>query len=216
MMPCHFDGADMVEDEDIVAGDRDPIGNTGLAERLEQHSRRNGFTLGVAMGACILIGLAGFIYLYTHITILPDFSQKLSVTDVPVSRAPSGSSVAGSQSQLITPAATVPPGTPNANATSIAGLSTTAASSAAASAGPRASGTPTVFKANFRITGGFTIRFRSDASTSSTIIKSLPPGTELQYLNQEQTVDGEVWRKLRDASGAEGWVRDIDLEKIPG
>lgn len=213
-MPCHFDGADMVEDEDIVAGDRDPIGNTGLAERLEQHSRRNGFTLGVAMGACILIGLAGFIYLYTHITILPDFSQKLSVTDVPSSRVPSGSSAAGSQ--LITPAATVPPGTPNANATSIAGLSTTAASSAAASAGPRAFGTPTVFKANFRITGGFTIRFRSDASTSSTIIKSLPPGTELQYLNQEQTVDGEVWRKLRDASGAEGWVRDIDLEKIPG
>jgi len=80
----------MVEDGQIVAGDRDPIGNTGLAERLEQHSRRNGFTLGVAMGACILIGLAGFIYLYTHITILPDFSQKLSVTDVPTSRAPSG------------------------------------------------------------------------------------------------------------------------------
>ena len=206
----------------IVAGDRDPIGNTGLTERLEQHSRRNGFTLGVAMGACILIGLAGFIYLYTHITILPDFSQKLSVTDVPSSRAPSGSSAAGSQSQLITPAATVPPGTPNANATSIAGLSTTAASSAtanssgAASTGLRASGTPTVFKANFRIAGGFTIRFRGDASTSSAIVKSLPPGTELQYLNQEQTVDGEVWRKLRDASGAEGWVRDIDLEKIPG
>ncbi len=221
MMPCHFDGMDMVEDGQIVAGDRDPIGNTGLAERLEQHSRRNGFTLGVAMGACILIGLAGFIYLYTHITILPDFSQKLSVTDVPASRAPSGSSAAGSQSQLITPAATVLPGTPNANATSVAGLSTTAASSATvnssgATAGPRASGTPTVFKANFRIAGGFTIRFRSDASTASAIVKSLPPGTELQYLNQEQTVDGEVWRRLRDASGAEGWVRDIDLEKIPG
>ncbi len=219
-MPCHFGGVDMVKDGQIVAGDRDPIGNTGLTERLEQHSRRNGFALGVAMGACILIGLAGFIYLYTHITILPDFSQKLSVTDVPSSRVPSGSSAAGTQSQLITPAATVPPGTPNANATSIAGLSTTAAGSATANsnaaAGPRPSGTPTVFKANFRITGGFTIRFRSDASTSSAIVKSLPPGTELQYLNQEQTVDGEVWRKLRDAGGVEGWVRDIDLEKIPG
>ncbi|MDQ2786044.1 MAG: SH3 domain-containing protein [Chloroflexota bacterium] len=202
-----------------MAGDRDPIGNTGLTERLEQHSRRNGFTLGVAMGACILIGLAGFIYLYTHLTILPDFSQKLSVTDVPAARAASGSSAAGSQ--LITPAATIKPGTPNANATSIAGISTTAASSATANSsvatpGASASGTPTVFKANFRIAGGFTIRFRSDATTSSAIVKSLPPGTELQYLNQEQTVDGEVWRKLRDATGAEGWVRDIDLEKLPG
>lgn len=205
-----------------MAGDRDPIGNTGLTERLEQHSRRNGFALGVAMAACILIGLAGFIYLYTHIVILPDFSQKLSITEPPSSRVPSGSSVAGSQ--LITPAATIRPGTPNANATSVASISTTAASSAAASStalaattGPRASGTPTAtFRANFRIAGGPTIRFRSDASTSSAIVKTLPPGTELQYLNQDQTVDGEVWRKLRDATGAEGWVRDIDLEKIPG
>lgn len=204
-----------------MAGDRDPIGNTGLTERLEQHSRRNGFALGVAMAVCILIGLAGFIYLYTHITILPDFSQKLSITDVPSSRVPSGSSAAGSQ--LITPPATRPPGTPNANATSIASLSTAAASSAVASStgqatstGARGSGTPATFKANFRIAGGFTIRFRSDASTSSAVVKTLPPGTELQYLNQDQTVDGEVWRKLRDASGAEGWVRDIDLEKIPG
>jgi hypothetical protein len=207
-----------------VAGDRDPIGNTGLAERLEQHSRRNGFALGVAMGACILIGLAGFIYLYTHIIILPDFSQKLNVTEPPAARVSSGSSVAGSQ--LITPAATIRPGTPNANATSIASISTSAASSASsnlatttaarASGTPSGSGTPTAFKANFRIAGGFTVRFRSDASTSSSIVKSLPPGTELQYLNQDQTVDGEVWRKLRDATGAEGWVRDIDLEKIPG
>ncbi len=193
-----------------MAGDRDPIGNTGLTERLEQHSRRNGFALGVAMAACILIGLAGFIYLYTHIVILPDFSQKLSITEPPSSRVPSGSSVAGSQ--LITPAATIRPGTPNANATSVASISTTAATT-----GPRASGTPTAtFRANFRIAGGPTIRFRSDASTSSAIVKTLPPGTELQYLNQDQTVDGEVWRKLRDATGAEGWVRDIDLEKIPG
>ena len=208
-----------------MAGDRDPIGNTGLTERLEQHSRRNGFTLGVAMGVCILIGLAGFIYLYTHIIILPDFSQKLNITEPPSARVASGSSVAGSQ--LITPAATIRPGTPNANATSIASISTTAASSAnasnlatttaaRASGSPSGSGTPTAFKANFRIAGGPTVRFRSDASTSSSIVKSLPPGTELQYLNQDQTVDGEVWRKLRDASGAEGWVRDIDLEKIPG
>ncbi|GEM_PF-6911458 len=204
-----------------MAGDRDPIGNTGLTERLEQHSRRNGFTLGVAMAVCILIGLAGFIYLYTHITILPDFSNKLGVTVPASSRAPSGSSVSGSQ--FITPAATVRPGTPNANATSIASIATTAArnpgtisSGSATTTGTRVSGTSTTFAPNFRIAGGFTINFRSDASKSSSVVKTLPPGTELQFLNQTQEVEGEVWRKLRDASGAEGWVRDIDLEKIPG
>ncbi|MHB8646331.1 MAG: SH3 domain-containing protein [Thermomicrobiales bacterium] len=203
-----------------MAGDRDPIGNTGLTERLEQHSRRNGFTLGIAMAVCILIGLAGFIYLYTHITILPDFSNQLSVTAPVSSRVPSGSSVSGSQ--FITPAPTVLPGTPNANATTIASISTTAARNPGTSisgssiTGTRAFGTPTTFNPNFRIAGGFTINFRNDASTSSAVVKTLAPGTELQYLNQQQTVQGEVWRKLRDASGAEGWVRDIDLEKIPG
>ena len=201
-----------------VAGDRDPIANTGLPERLEQHSRRNGFTIGVAMAACMLIGLALFIYLYTHITILPDFSQKLTTTDIPSTRGPAGSSVAGTQ--LITPPATLPPGTPNANATSAASVpSATPASSSAASTvtGTRTVGTPTTtFQANFRIVGGSTINFRSDASRSSSVVKTLPPGTELQFLNQTQEVDGEVWRKLRDQTGAEGWVRDIDLEKLPG
>lgn len=204
-----------------MAGDRDPIANTGLTERLEQHSRRNGFALGVAMAVCILIGLAGFIYLYTHITILPDVSQKLTATDIPTTRGPAGSSVSGAQ--LITPPATVRPGTPNANATSVASIPTTTGSTAASGSasatvtGARASGTPgTAFKPNFRIVGGITINFRSDASRSSGIVKTLPPGTELQFLNQTQEVEGEVWRKLRDQAGAEGWVRDIDLEKIPG
>lgn len=219
MMPWHFGGTGTAKGGQNVAGDRDPISNTGLAERLEQHSRRNGFTLGVAMAICIVIGLAGFIYLYTHISILPDFSNKLTVTDVPSSRVPSGSSVAGSQG--ITPAATVRPGTPNANATQVANPPTAATNSTAlaggtAGIGARASGTPTAFKANFRIAGGFTINFRSDASKSSSVVKTLPPGTELQFVNQTQEVDGEVWRKLRDQQGAEGWVRDIDLEKIPG
>lgn len=206
-----------------MAGDRDPIANTGLTERLEQHSRRNGFTLGIAMAVCILILLAGFIYIYTHITILPDFSNKLTSTEAASTSAAGGSVVSGSQ--LITPPVTLPPGTPNANATAVASVPTSAASSPLATSGAgtanatgvRGTVTPTTtFRANFRIAGGPTINFRSDASKSSAVVKTLPPGTELQYLNQTQEVDGEVWRKLRDAASAEGWVRDIDLEKIPG
>ncbi len=209
-----------------MAGDRDPIANTGLAERLQQHSQRNGYALGIAMALCILIGFAGFIYLYTHITILPDFSNKLSSTDVPVTRVPAGSAVPGSQ--FITPPASRQPGTPNANATAVAPVPTGAASgNANVGVGPNATGatpaastgTPaasTAFKASFRIVGGPSINFRSDAGKSNSVVKTLPPGTELQFLNQTQEVQGEVWRKLRDSTGAEGWVRDIDLEKIPG
>ena len=203
-----------------MAGDRDPIANTGLTERLEQHSRRNGFTIGVAMAICILIGFAFFIYLYTHITILPDFSNKLPVTEIPANRAASsGSSVAGTQ--FITPPATrIASGTPNVNATLAADVPTITPNPSTASGSGTATGNRTAtaqaFKPNFRIAGGFTINFRSDASKSSSVVKTLPPGTELQFVNQTQEVDGEVWRKLRDATGTEGWVRDIDLEKIPG
>lgn len=208
-----------------MAGERDAIGNTGLAERLEQHSRKNGVALGVAMGICILIAIAGFIYLYTRITILPDFANRLDTTSV-AARAPSGGTVvAGGQG--ITPPATVPRGTPNQNATAQASVPTnTPGSSATATPAPsgtstgtgtRPAVTPTAtFKPNFRIAGGFTINFRSEPGKSSSIVKTLPPGTELQFLNQTQELDGEVWRRLRDTSGAEGWVRDIDLEKIPG
>lgn len=208
-----------------VAGERDAIGNTGLAERLEQHSRKNGVALGVAMGVCILIAIAGFIYLYTRITILPDFATRLETTSVAAARAPAGgTTIAGAQG--ITPPATVPRGTPNQNATAQASVPTSTPGSNAATPAPtdtatgtgtRPAATPTAtFRPNFRIAGGFTINFRSEPGKSSAIVKTLPPGTELQFLNQTQELDGEVWRRLRDTSGAEGWVRDIDLEKIPG
>jgi hypothetical protein len=206
-----------------VAGDRDPIANTGLSERLEQHSRQNGFALGVAMAACILIALAGFIYLYTHITILPDFSNRIDTTSVPSSRQPvSGTPVPGGQG--ITPPATIRPGTPNANATTQASVPSATPGNAGPTSPPATPGTGTpstgatataAFKPNYRIAGGFTINFRSGPSKTDPVVKTLPPGTELQFLNQTQEVDGEVWRRLRDAAGAEGWVRDIDLEKIP-
>jgi hypothetical protein len=208
-----------------VAGDRDPIANTGLTERLEQHSQKNGFTLGIAMAGCILIAFAGFIYLYTHITILPDFSNHIDATNIPSSRQPvSGTSVPGVQG--ITPPATIRPGTPNANATTQASVPSPTPRSAAGATQPPAAtpgtGTPTTlatptttFAPNYHIAGGFTINFRSGPSKNDPVVKTLPPGTELQFLNQTQEVEGEVWRRLRDAVGAEGWVRDIDLEKIP-
>ena len=68
---------------------------------------------------CILIGLAGFIYLYTHITILPDFSQKLNITEIPSTRVPVGF-IGRRLATDYTRPRRLRPGTPNANATSVA------------------------------------------------------------------------------------------------
>lgn len=206
-----------------MAGDRDPIANTGLAERLEQHSRQNGIALGVAMALCMVIGIAGFIYLYTHINILPDARSRLP--DPPT--VSSGSAVAGAQ--FTTPAASRTVGTPGANATALATLTVGTATPAVATMPsgatmPAPSGTPTTpgptatptFKANYRIVGGPSINLRREPGTTNAIVRTLPPGTELQWSGQSQEVGADKWLRLRDQSGSEGWVREIDLEKIPG
>jgi len=175
------------------------------------------------MAGCILIAFGGFIYLYTHITILPDFSNRLDVTSIASTRQPAGgTAITGGQG--ITPPATIRPGTPNANATTQASVPSATPGNVAPTPPPATpgAGTPTAgatatttFTPNYRIAGGFTINFRSGPSKTDPVVRTLPPGAELQFLNQTQEVDGEVWRRLRDATGAEGWVRDIDLEKIP-
>ena len=49
---------------------------------------------------------------------------------------------------------------------------------------------------------------------------SLPPGTELQYLDdtqpsQDQNADGDVaWMNFRLEDGREGWIRQIDVDSV--
>lgn len=198
------------------------MSNTGLSERLEQHSRRGGVALGTAMALCILIALAGFIYLYTHLDFFPD-------TRVRATNPAAGGMISGSGSattRQLTPAASAAVGTPGANATNIASetVSTASASTVTQATSPAASGTPgtagptatPAFTANYRIVGGQAINFRSDPGTMSDRLKSLPPGTELQYLGQSQEVASDKWLRMRDQTGTEGWVREIDVEKLPG
>lgn len=207
-----------------VARNPDPLSNTGLTERLEQQSRRGGATLGVAMALCIAIGIAGFVYLYNRLDFFPDARTRAT------NPAAGGLLAGGSASAAVrlSPVGTRPAGTPGANATAIAGaaVATAAATAPAAtptpatpaaspSVSPVASATP-AFSANYRIVGGQPIVFRAEAGTSSARLKSLPPGTELQYLGQTQELGADRWLRLRDSSSTEGWVREIDLEKLPG
>jgi len=209
----------------VVARDGDPLSNTGLSERLEQHSRHGGVALGTAMALCIVIAFGGFIYLYTHLDFFPDARARATN---PAAGGLVGASGSATTRQL-TPAASATFGTPGANATSIASetVGTATPSTAAKPSAPAASGTPSMpgtpgptptpsFTPNYRIVGGQAINFRSDPGTSSNRLKSLPPASELQYLGQSQEVGGDKWLRMRDQTGTEGWVREIDVEKLPG
>jgi hypothetical protein len=40
---------------------------------------------------------------------------------------------------------------------------------------------------------------------SNPIIRRLPKGSRIVYLNEYRTIDGEIWAKVR-GNGSDGWI----------
>ncbi|MCC7371926.1 MAG: SH3 domain-containing protein [Chloroflexi bacterium] len=55
-------------------------------------------------------------------------------------------------------------------------------------------------------TGGSNLNLRANAGERSQRLKSVPEGSLLEIVGADQTADGVVWRNVRDASGASGFV----------
>jgi len=83
------------------------------------------------------------------------------------------------------------------------------AATQAAAAAPSA----VVFTADYQVRGPRRVNFRTSPGTADadTIIESLDPGTQLQYLNQDDTSTGTRWMKFRTQDGTQGWMREIDV-----
>jgi hypothetical protein len=78
------------------------------------------------------------------------------------------------------------------------------------------SGTDTAFQATHTSNPDFRINLRPGPSVDSgTEITQLDPGTELQFLGDEETDDdGEVWMHVQTEDGFDGWIREIDTVPI--
>lgn len=55
-------------------------------------------------------------------------------------------------------------------------------------------------------TGGEGLSLRSAPTTNAARLKTLPDGSTLEGLGQEQAAEGRSWRQVRDQAGATGWV----------
>lgn len=175
--------------------------DTGLTNRLRQHSRRAGIMVGVTMVLTIAICVGGFATIYAKLN--PSFSDFAGLS--PRATPTLTSSVAQIPGALPT---SVPAAQPTATATPKP-APTKAATAAAGTA------TSTAFQADYQTTSEFRLNFRSVPSQdegSDTIIEGLDPNTPLQYLNQQQTDDnGQLWMKFELQDGTIGWLRKVDV-----
>jgi hypothetical protein len=82
---------------------------------------------------------------------------------------------------------------------------------------PTALVVPTVVPQRFVVTGtsGQGLFLRSEASTASTIITTLPEGTVLEQIGAEVLAPDRLWRHVRTPDGREGYVAGDFLTKVP-
>jgi Bacterial SH3 domain len=165
----------------------------GLTSRLRQHSRKSGMLVGLSMAIAIGICIVAFIWIYVRVG--PFFSDFIPAN-----------------SNDVTPVSSLLTGTPTDSGSPIAGVVLTSPSP---STTPSVSASPTsVWQATHKIVAGETVNFRAGPSTVSDIVDVLPPGTELQFVGQQQETSGVTWMRFESNDGTEGWVRSVDVEPI--
>ena len=171
--------------------------DSGLSTRLRQQSRRAGLMVGITMVLAIAICIFGAAGLFAWLS--RPFSDLIPVV-APAAQVQSTAEPAGQQPAVeeqeiaAQPEPTQPP----------------------PAAAPTNSPTADSFGPTHQIGAGQSVNFRSGPSTTDPIIIALPPGTPLQYLNEdaptENPSDGDRWMRFRNEAGDEGWIREIDTE----
>lgn len=180
--------------------------DTGLSNRLRQHSRRSGIAVGLTMAATIALCVLTSAYIFGQIepyvaevtgygdpTSIPEQIAEVDIEDEetePEQGEPGEQDGGQPAEQEAAGEPTVAPSEPTA---------TTSAFNPSHSSNP-----------------DFTINFRPGPSVSSgDPIDSFPPGTPLQFLEEEALDEqGIIWLRMQTESGQIGWIREVDTEVI--
>ena len=174
--------------------------DSGLSTRLRQQSRRAGLMVGITMVLAIAICIFGAAGLFAWLSrpfsdLIPVVAPAAQVQPAVEPTEPAGRQPAPEEQEIAAqPEPTQPP----------------------AAAAPTNSPTADGFEPSHQIGASQSVNFRSGPSTTDPIIVALPPGTPLQYLDEdaptENPSDGDRWLRFRNEAGDEGWIREIDTE----
>jgi hypothetical protein len=179
------------------------MSDPGLTNRLRQHSRRSGLTVGLTMAAAIALCILSSAWLFGRIEpYVSDFTGYEQRTQVPaVAEASEGDDTP-------TPQPTESSGGDAAQQPTQAPNQPTVAPAT----------TPTVgsFTETHQSNPDFTVNFRPGPSIDSgEPVATLDPGTPLQYLDEQTTGDdGSIWLRMKTQDGLEGWLREVDTVPV--
>lgn len=182
------------------------VDQTGLNERLQQHTRRSGMMVGISMALVVVLLVVSFTWLFFRLD--PFFSDFAGRSGVPRSSP-------GVARVLASPGAGTP-GARTATATD-PGLPQPPTPTALAGTGVRASATPAFGATHVIADFGQQVNLRAGPSTNSSRVALVSPGTRLMFLNEEQLVGDTLWMRFQTERGDTGWIRELDTTPIrPG
>jgi hypothetical protein len=180
------------------------VDQTGLSERLQQHTRRSGMMVGVSMAIVVVLLVASFTWLFFRLDpFFSDFAGR--------------SGVARSSPEVARVIATPRTGSPVAGTTPDSGSTLPLPPSPTALAGPRASATTAFVATHLVADFGQQVNLRAGPSTTASRVALVAPGTRLMYLNEDQQVGDTLWMRFQTERGDSGWIRQLDTVPIrPG
>jgi Bacterial SH3 domain len=179
--------------------------DTGLSNRLRQHSRRSGIAVGLTMAAtialCVLTSAYIFGQIEPYVAEVTGYEEATSVPEV-------AAQYDEGEEQPEQEAPAEDEGEAQAAEEPAEGQPTVASSEPTA--------TTSSFTPTHNSNPDFTINFRPGPSVASgDPIDSLVPGTPLQFLNEEaQDEEGVIWLRVQTETGQVGWIREVDTQPI--
>lgn len=178
------------------------VDQTGLNERLDQHSRRSGMLVGVSMALVVALLIVSFTWLFFRLDpFFTDFAGRTGVERAsPVVARVVSTRTAAARAGAATPAESTLPQLPTPTALT--------AATPVAAATPGFVVTHTI--ANF----GQQVNLRAGPSAASARVALLAPGTRLQFLNEEERAGETIWLRFQTERGDTGWVRQIDTVTV--
>jgi hypothetical protein len=177
------------------------VDQTGLSERLQQHTRRSGMMVGISMAVVVVLLVVSFTWIFFRLDpFFSDFAGR--------------SGVARSSPEVARVIATPRTGSPVAGASPAVDNGLPLPPSPTALAGPRASATAAFAATHLVADFGQQVNLRAGPSTTASRVALLTPGTRLMYLNEDQQVGDTLWMRFQTERGDTGWVRQLDTVAV--
>lgn len=175
------------------------VDQTGLNERLNQHTRRSGMLVGVSMALVVALLIGSFTWLFFRLDpFFTDFAGRTGVeraSPIAALGAIAARRATARVAAATRSASTFPqPPTPTA----------------LAPATPLAAATPGFTATHAIADFGQQVNLRAGPSAGSSRVALLAPGSRLQFLNEEERAGETIWLRFQTERGDTGWVRQID------